>query len=419
MDTFSFHFYLKREKIRKDGMAPLYGRITLNGKRAEFSIKRYVLPEHWDVTKGQPVRRKGKEKELTAYLESIRTKLYRHQRDFQDQNRSYNAQELKDAFLGRKNKNQEHTLISTFAYHNKLLKDRVGKDYAPLTLTRYQTARRKVEAFLLYQYKEKDIPLEKLDYPFITSYDHFLRTVAGNENNTTVKYISMLRKIIRLAIKQGWLKIDPFAGYEGKTRLKTKQHLTPEELSTLEEKEFAIPRLAQVRDIFLFSCYTGLAYTDVKNLTENHLIKMVDGSRWIHIERQKTGVPSKVPLLPQAIELIDQYSETPERKIHGKIFPVKSNQKMNAYLKEIAELCGIEKKLTFHVARHSFATTVTLNNGVPIESVSAMMGHTNIKTTQHYAKILQQKVGEDMKALQEKMQAGKRDADEAQIKKLS
>jgi len=419
MHTFSVLFFYRKAKQRKDGTVPLYARITVNGQRAEFSLKRYILPEHWNAQKGKPVSRKGKEKELQAYLESVRAKLYRHHRDFQDKDEPLTAKALKDAFMGKETGPPKHGLISTFTYHNRLLAERVGKDYAPLTLTRYETAKRKVETFLQYQYKVQDIPLDKLTYVFITDYDHFLRTVHNNENNTTVKYISMLRKIIRLAMKQGWLDKDPFAGYEGKSRQKVKQHLSPEELTILEEKEFKLLRLNQVKDIFLFSCYTGLAYADVAKLQESHIAQMVDGSKWIHIERQKTQVPSRVPLLPQAQALIEKYANTPERQIHGRIFPVKSNQKMNAYLKEIADICGIEKKLTFHMARHSFATTVTLNNGVPIESVSSMMGHTNIKTTQHYAKILQHKVGEDMKALQEKLAQKNNDNKEPKVKKLS
>ena len=418
MNTFSILFYLKREKIRKDHTAPLYARITVNGKRAEISLKRYLPAEHWDAQKGQPSKRKGKEKELAAYLESVRTKLYRHQREFQDRDETFSAKELKAAFLGVEPNNGK-TLVQAFTYHNDRMRDLVGQQYAKGTLQRFETTFKHIRQFLREHYKKEDIALNKLDLAFITEFDHFLRSRRGIGNNTTVKYIALFRKIIFMSLEHGWLEVDPFARYKGKVKIVDRVYLDKEELETLGNQTLHTERLEVVRDIFLFSCYTGLAYADVSKLTHDHLFRGVDGQHWIRINRTKTDTQAMIPVLPIAKSLIDKYSDHPEVAVRGCLLPIRSNQKMNAYLKEIAAICGINKVLTFHIARHTFATTVTLANGVPIESVSAMLGHTNIQTTQHYAKIVQSKVGEDMKALQEKMQAGKRDADEAQIKKLS
>ncbi len=218
-----------------------------------------------------------------------------------------------------------------------------------------------------------------------------------------VKYVSLFRKTIRMAIKNGWLDKDPFANYEGRLRVVDREYLSKDELEILMHKPISHERIETVRDIFVFACYTGLAYVDVAKLKEEHLVRDVEGNYWIRINRTKTDTASMIPILPQAWEIIQKYANSPDRKIKEVLLPVRSNQKTNAYLKEVADICGITKTLTFHMARHTFATTVTLSNGVPIESVSAMLGHRNIKTTQHYAKIVQSKVGEDMKALKEKL----------------
>jgi len=209
-------------------------------------------------------------------------------------------------------------------------------------------------------------------------------------------------KIIRICIANGWLIADPFLNYKQKRKTVDRVYLTTDELQTWANKSFSTDRLSQVRDIFLFSCFTGLAYSDVQKLKKRHIVKGVDGEQWIDTKRQKTNTPSRIPLLPTALHLIERYADHPCCEVNGYLLPVLSNQKMNAYLKEIADICGINKPITFHIARHTFATTVTLLNGVPIESVSKMLGHTNLRITQHYAKILDIKVGADMAQLRQK-----------------
>jgi len=218
-------------------------------------------------------------------------------------------------------------------------------------------------------------------------------------NNTAVKYIKNFNKIIKICLANDWLDKNPFNNYKSKIKEVERDFLSEEELQAILNKDFKTDRLSLVRDIFIFSCFTGLAYIDVKNLTKSHISIGIDGEKWIYTHRQKTESASKIPIIPITQMIIDKYENHPQSNNQDVLLPILSNQKMNAYLKEIAAICEIEKELTFHIARHTFATTVTLTNGVPIESVSKMLGHKNIKTTQHYAKILDKKVSEDMQVL--------------------
>jgi len=238
-------------------------------------------------------------------------------------------------------------------------------------------------------------------------YEFYLRSERKCANNSAVKYIKNFGKIIRICIANRWLIYDPFLNYKNKIKTVDRVYLTTGELQEMTNKDMVTDRLTQVRDIFLFCCFTGLAYADVKKLRRWDLVTGIDGEQWISIKRQKTDTPSRIPLLPAASTLMQRYVDHPNCENSGRVLPVLSNQKMNAYLKEIADVCGINKPITFHIARHTFATTVTLLNGVPIESVSKMLGHTNIKTTQHYAKILDIKVGADMAILKKKFTSPK------------
>jgi site-specific recombinase XerD len=278
----------------------------------------------------------------------------------------------------------------------------VGEEFAKGTLSRYNISLKHTQDFLSWKYNVSDIDIRKVDHAFITEYEFYLRSVRKCANNSAVKYIKNFKKIIRICIANGWLIADPFINYKSKVKVVERIFLSTEELQALADKEFATGRLSQVRDIFLFCCFTGLAYADVQKLRRSDLIVGIDGGRWISIKRQKTDTPARIPLLPNAETLMNRYADHPQCENSGRVLPVLSNQKMNAYLKEIADVCGIDKPITFHIARHTFATTVTLLNGVPIETVSKMLGHTNIQTTQHYAKVLDIKVGRDMEVLMAK-----------------
>lgn len=401
MKTFGLSFYLKKEKVRKDGTAPIYARITIDRKRAEFAIKRYINPNEWDENTGGTTGRRTEARELNAYMKAIQTRLYQHHRELLDRKEVCSALALKNALLGISDRGK--TLLEALDYHIGRMEDLRGIEFAPNTLTKVHTTRKHIRAFLRYQYQREDIELQRLAHRFISDFDHYLRSHCNIGHNTTVKYISIFRKFINRSIELGWLDKDPFVRYKGRPKIVDREYLTEAELQSIVLRKFDFERLDLVRDLFVFACYTGLAYIDVSKLTADHISRGVQGERWIRLNRTKTKAPSMIPLLPPALAILEKYSEDPEAQAKGRLLPVKSNQKMNAYLKEIADLCSIRKKLTFHVARHTFATTVTLSNGVPIESVSAMLGHRSIKSTQHYAKIVQRKVGEDMQALKGKL----------------
>ncbi|CAM3983695.1 site-specific integrase [Mucilaginibacter galii] len=295
-------------------------------------------------------------------------------------------------------------LVDVFREHNRKVAALINQEFAPATVTRYETTLRHVVDFMQWKYKINDIRVKQIDHRFLSEFEFYLRSVRKCNNNSALKYIKNFGKIVRICIASGWITINPFLNFKIRIKKVDRPFLSREELEVMAKKTFVSARLDLVRDIFLFSCYTGLAYVDVQKLRRSEIVSGHDGEQWIFTSRQKTDTPSRIPLLPYALSVIEKYRDHPQRELEDRLLPILTNQKMNAYLKEIADLCGITKDLTFHIARHTFATTVTLLNGVPIESVSKMLGHTNIKTTQHYARILDIKVGEDMGALRKKLQ---------------
>jgi len=294
-------------------------------------------------------------------------------------------------------------LVPIFEDHNNKMEVLIPQEYAPGTLERYQTSLKHTKDFIKWKFNISDINITKIDHSFVADYDFYLRSVCKCANNTTVKYIKNFKKIVRICIANGWINKDPFLNYKVKLKEVDRPFLTDAEIITVIEKDFATERLRLVRDIFIFSCYTGLAYIDVAQLTSANICLGIDGNKWIYKNRQKTDSESRIPLLPIPNEIIAKYESHPQCLNKGTLIPILSNQRMNSYLKKIADVCHINKELTFHVARHTFATTVTLTNGVPMESVSKMLGHKSLKTTQHYAKIVDKKVGEDMQTLRDKL----------------
>lgn len=400
--TFNLLFFIKKNKIRTNGTAPIYLRITVDGKAAEIVAKRYIDPKKWDNKSQKAVGNSQEAKTQSSYLKTLEQQVYDFHYLMLKEEDFVTAESLKSKLLGTDVSTR--MLIPIFQDHNDRIETLVGKDFAPGTLERYKTSLKHTQEFLYWKYKNSDIDITKIDHAFVMDYDFWLRSVRKCANNTAVKYIKNFKKIMRLCMANGWLSKDPFLGYRAKIKEVERPYLTKEEIQSVYDKEFASNRLSQVLDIFLFSCYTGLAYVDVVKLSKSHINIGIDGDKWIFTNRQKTGTATRVPLLPLAQELILKYEDHPECVNLNVLFTVLSNQKMNSYLKEIANVCGINKELTFHIARHTFATTVTLSNGVPIESVSKMLGHKNLKTTQHYAKILDRKVSDDMAVLRSKLQ---------------
>ena len=400
MKTFGLLFYLKKSKINSKGKTPIYLRITVDGKRSEISVKRWIEPDKWSTAANKVMGRTEEVKTLNTYLDLVKSKIFKYKSELLEQDQEVTSIALKNKFLGIEEKSK--TLIEVFNHHNEQVESLVGREFSAGTLERYRTVVKHLQRFLLFQYKVNDILLKNIDHKFITEFDYFLRTERKCANNSTVKYIKNFKKIIRIGLANNWIDKDPFLNYKVKLEEVKRQFLSEEEIQTMLDKNLHTPRLEQVRDIFVFCCFTGLAYSDVKKLTSNNVILGIDGGKWIKVSRTKTDTNSSIPLLPTALEIIKKYKDHPEAVNKGRLLPVLSNQKSNAYLKEIADLCEIDKNLTTHLARHTFATTVTLTNGVPLESVSKMLGHRSIKTTQHYAKIIDRKVSDDMQILKQK-----------------
>lgn len=393
-------FQLKKSKADETGKAPIYARITINEIRTEFSIKRSVDPEKWVSNAGVVKGTTEESKSINAYLATVRLKLNEHYRLLMEANKPISAETVKNAYLGISEKGK--TIIEVFQYHNKQVKELLNKDFSYGTYERYCTALSHTQEFIQWKYNVSDLEIKQINYEFITEFEYYLKTVRKCSHNTAIKYITNFKKIIRICIGNGWLERDPFTNYKISLREVERECLTEAELDAVAAKEFPTQRLEAVRDIFLFCCFTGLAYSDVKKLSKDHIIMGIDGEKWIKINRTKTDTRSSIPLLPIPAGIIEKYANNPKCQAENRLLPVLTNQKMNGYLKEIADVCGITKNITSHLARHTFATTVTLTNGVPLESVSKMLGHKSVRTTQHYAKIVDRKVSDDMQLLKAK-----------------
>ena len=397
----SILFYAKKGKITTVGLVPIYLRITIDGKRLEISTKRYVDQLKWSSEAGKMKGNSEEARSLNSFLDVTKGSVYDYQKELMQNSQLVNIENMRNKVLGVDE--EARMIISIFKEHNRKMGELLGDEFSANTLIRYKTSLKHTIEFLQWKYKVSDIDIRKIDNAFISEFDFFLRSVHKCNNNTTIKYLKNFGKIVRICIANGWITQDPFANYKPKVKEVERAFLDQVEIDAISNKDFKIGRLGLVRDIFLFSCYTGLAYVDVKQLTKANIVIGIDGERWICTHRQKTDSPSNIPLLPFAESILLQYKENPQCLSKNLLLPILSNQKMNSYLKEIADVCGINKELTFHIARHTFATTVTLTNGVPIESVSKMLGHKNLRTTQHYAKIVDRKVGADMSALKERL----------------
>ena len=399
--SFGLLIFLKQPQHYTSGPMYIYLRITVDGTSKELSTKRLWEPARWNSKAAKAIGNKEDTKELNAYLDTLRNKVYEARRTLLERNKAVTATAIKDLLGGKSEK--QRTVLEVFRQHNEQMQALVGREFAPGTMERYRTAYEHTRSFIQSKYSKQDIELSALNYSFITEYAFWLKSVRNCGHNTAMKYLSNFKKIVLHCVRNGWLTTDPFCNFKMGKKEVIRTALSETELGAIGEKHFVSERLNHVRDIFLFSCYTGLAYIDVKQLKRTDIITGIDGGQWIITKRQKTDTPTRIPLLPVALSIMQQYASHPSCIVKGTVLPVLSNQKMNAYLKEIADVCGITNALTFHIARHTFATTVTLSNGVPIETVSKMLGHKSIKQTQHYAKIVDKKISEDMIALKKKL----------------
>lgn len=397
----SILFYAKSSKSSKNGLTPIYLRITIDGIRIELSTSKFIESSKWNSISGRVKGNTEEARTLNGYLDIMKTKILETEKFMINNDLEINAQTFKNKFLGIEER--KRMLIPIFEVHNHRMKELLGKEFANNTYKKYETSLKHTKEFLQFQYRIDDINISKIDISLINDYDFYLRNTKNCNNNSTIKYMRNFGKIVKQCYANGWIDRDPFLNYKGKVKEVERMFLSEQELQTIINKDLTTNRLSLVRDIFVFSCFTGLAYIDVCNLTKSNVSIGIDGDKWIFTHRQKTESASRIPLLPVALMTIDKYANHPQCVNQQKLLPILSNQKMNAYLKEIADLCGIEKELTFHIARHTFATTVTLTNGVPIETVSKMLGHNSLRSTQHYAKILDKRVSDDMAILKQKL----------------
>ena len=398
--TFKIIFIQRKPKNYLTGPIPIYARMTIEGKRVEWSTNRECDPEKWNKPTGR-VRGTGQSaNQINSHLELMRSNIFEAQRNLMMAGVEVSLNSIKNKLDGK----TEHkkSLLDVYRYHVQQVKELVGKQYAAGTLKRFKAALSSVEAFIKWKYNEEDISLSEVNFQFITEYEFFLKSQRNVQHNTAMGIIKKLKQIIRMCLANEWIERDPFMNFKVRIHDTHRSVLMENELMTLTNKLLMTERLSLVRDIFIFSCYTGLSYGDVEKLTPADISTGIDGEKWVFTTRTKTDTDSRIPLLPMALELIEKYESHPKVIHSGRLFPILSNQKMNEYLNELANICGIDKQLTFHCARHTFATTVTLSNGVPIETVSKMLGHKSLRTTQIYAKILDKKVSDDMQVLRKK-----------------
>jgi len=401
--NFNLFFYLKEPKRYKSGPVPVYLRITIDCQRSEIAVGRDIEPSLWDLEKRRAKGTKEVAKQLNHHLDTVQSKIKDVHTNMIATGDEINARNVKDAYLGINA--QSRKLLEIFREHNTEMEGLIGNGFSDNTLRTFKSSLKHLTEFLEAKYGLEDISIRKIDQPFIKNYDTFLRTKHHKCTPISAdKYVKHLKKIILLCLGNRWITENPFQHYKSTAKPTPRTFLTKDEVSIIKNKEFAVERLTQVRDIFIFCCYTGLAYIDVQKLKPTEIGIGDDGKKWIFTSRHKTNTPVHLPLLPEAEFIIEQYKHHPLCVAKSTVLPVFTNQRMNSYLKEIADLCGIKKKLTFHMARHTFATTITLSNGVPIETVSKMLGHLNIKTTQHYAKVLDSKTSFDMAALAQKLE---------------
>ena len=390
-------FVISATRINKKGLVPIVCRITYLGIRKPFATGLFIKPENWNNSLQKAIPDDTEHKQINTQLSLIKQEINQAFLFLQVQKEQFDVEDIYLKFKGEDIKPSK-TLIEVFNLHNARMEKLVGIEYTKSTFSKFTEAKQHIENFLFHKYKKRNITLEDISLKFLNDFDYYLKTEKKFKQITINKSIQRVRKIIKLAIAEGFLLTDPFLLYKPKKVINSITYLTTKELYKLENHKFSQKRLEQVRDMFVFCCYTGLPYQEMSILTQKHIVKKFDGKLWIDMFRQKTKRQFSIPLLPKAISIIEKYQDD------KRLLPVVSNQKFNSYLKEIAEIIGIEKKLTHHIARKTFATTVLLYNDVPIEVVSELLGHSKISTTQdHYAKVVQRKVSEQISTLSRKL----------------
>ena len=392
---FSTIFYLKRQAVRKDGTVPVMGRITVDGTQTQFSCKITIDPKVWDTKSGRTTGRSAASIEANRMLDNMCVSINKHYREIMDRDNYVTAEKVKNAFLGLEHRC--HTLLQVFKQHNEDYEKMYEAGMkAKATLLKYQCVYRHLEEFIYQRYHVRDIALKEPTPAFISDFDIFLRTEKNCCTNTVWLYLCPLRTMVSIAISNEWLSRDPFRDYEVKKEQTTRYFLTKDEIRLLMDGKLKNAKQELYRDLFVFCIFTRLSFSDMCNLSEENIRTYFDEHLWISINRQKTGVQSNIRCLDIPKKILEKYRGLRE---DGKIFSVPHYMTCLYGIRAVAKRCGITKHLTWHMSRHTMATEICLTNGVPLETVSSILGHKNITTTQIYAKITKEKLNQDMENL--------------------
>ena len=396
-NSFNVLFFIKKAKLLKNGEASVCMRITVNGARVETNIRKSIDPALWNQAKECAKGKSRKSCDLNAYIEEARIKLYGIFNELESEGIPIHARLLQEKFFGQdKDPEVIRTIIGTMQEHNDQCRELVGKDYALITVRRYESCKRYLAALIKQKYGKEDLPLTEVNGELVRAFEFYLKTEKECQQNTVIRYMKCLKKITKIALANEWITKDPFIGIKFHEKEVIREFLTKDELLTIYNKKFSLERITVVRDVFIFAAFTGLAFIDVQQLAPQHIVEGQNGNLWIRKPRQKTKNMCNIPLLDIPMAILRKYATHPTCQKKNVLLPVPCNQKMNSYLKEIADLFMINKTLTTHTARHSYATSVCLANGVSIENVAKMLGHSNIKMTQHYARVLDSSILRDM-----------------------
>ena len=399
--NFSLVVFLNRSRPKKNGECPILLKINIQGRKLTLQLHRSVHPDQWNTAKARSNGKTIEGRVLNDYIEAVLMKARLKFTELTSAHDVITPEMLRDALLGI-NSAKPKMLVALWEEQLEEMIKLIGRETTKATCQKHGAGIKHLKAFIRFKYNTDDMPVKNVNNYFVAGFATYLKTDCGCSHNTTVKFLQLLKKNINLCLRNRWMLVDPYLGLNLKLKVVDREYLNEEELQRLINYQSPVEHMNRIRDFFVFSCFTGLAYIDLKTLKRKE-IECIDSFYWIKTKRQKTGVSTNVPLLEIPYNILLKYSDLNRLRDDDPVLPIPTNQRMNSCLKDLASCCGINKELTFHIARHTFATTVTMTNGVPIESVSKMLGHSSIKSTQHYAKIIDKKLGDDMAALAQKL----------------
>lgn len=404
--NFRVSFFLKKAKLLKNGEASVAMRISIDGQRVENNIRKSILPNLWDQSKERAKGTSAAAVDLNRFIEDARIRIHQIVTELQQTGAEINPLIVQQRFYGvGQVRKQERTILQVIQEHNDEAKQLIGKDFVEITWRRYETMKRYLGELIKQKYGVDDLPLSDFTGEVIRAYEVYLKTQKDLSQNTLIRYMKALKKITNRCLANDWIQKDPFVGIKFQEEPTEPEFLTLEEVDRIYNCNPGSKRLEVIKDMFLMSAFTGLAFTDVSQLTENHIVTDNDGNKWIRKPRQKTKQMSNIPLLDVPLAIIEKYQGDKKAAKKGVLLPIPCNQVMNRYLKEIATICKINKHLTMHTARHTYAT-LCLSQGVSLKNVSKMLGHANVKMTERYARVLDSSIMRDMNSIRDALNLG-------------